>query len=318
MNRIILAVLLCMNVATSCARAEWPDRPVTIVAPFAAGGSADFLARLIADRLHAEFRQTVAVENKAGAGGSIGAAFVAKAQADGYTLLVGSVSTHAINPAMSKLSFDPNADFEAVVLIAGLPNLLVVTPSVPARSVPELIAYLKANPGKATFASAGIGTSQHLAGELFRMRTGLTMTHVPYKGAGEIMAAVIAGEVTLSFNNMVSAWPAAKAGQVHALAVTSLEGNASAPGVPTVAETLPGFDATSWFGLFAPKGTPAQVVERLARSVTAILNDPEIGRKLADVGAVPVPLTGAAFARFLADEQAKWRQTVDAAGLKQQ
>jgi len=315
---LVCVALLLASSAPSYAQASWPERPVTIVSPFAAGGTADFLARLVADHMQREFQQTFVVENKTGAGGSIGAGLVARAQPDGYTLLVGSVATHAINPLLSKLPFDPSADFEAITLIARLPNLLVVTSSVPAKSVPELVAYLKEHPDKATFGSAGNGTSQHLAGELFRLRTGAAMTHVPYKGASEIMAGLIGGEITLSFNNMVNAWPAAKDGQVRAIAVTSLERNSSAPDVPTMAESLSDFEATTWFGLFAPKGTPAAVVDKLATSVAATLAEPEVLKRLNDVGAVAAPVARQEFTRFIADEQSKWRQIVEAAGLKQQ
>jgi len=317
-RRLVCVALLFASLSPTYARADWPERPVTIISPFAAGGTADFLARLIADHMQREFKQTFVVENKTGAGGSLGAGLVARALPDGYTLLVGSVATHAINPLLFKLPFDPSNDFEAITLIARLPNLLVISPSVPAKTVPELVAYLKANPDKATFGSAGNGTSQHLAGELFRMRTGASMTHVPYKGAGEIMAALIGGEITLSFNNMVNAWPAAKDGQVRAIAVTSLERNSSAPDVPTMAESLSGFEATTWFGLFAPKGTATHVVERLAASVAATLAQPEVLKKLNDVGAVAAPLPRQEFARFISDEQSKWRQIVEAAGIKQQ
>jgi tripartite-type tricarboxylate transporter receptor subunit TctC len=319
----VFRILLCFALFVAClapsyARAGWPERPVTIVAPFAAGGTADLLARLVADHMQRELKQTFVVENKTGAGGSIGSGLVARAQPDGHTLLLGSVATHAINPLLSKLPFDPSTDFEGISLIARLPNLLVVTSSIPVKTVPELVAYLKEHPDKATFGSAGNGTSQHLAGELFRLRTGVTMTHVPYKGASEIMTGLIGGEITLSFNNMVNAWPAAKNGQVRAIAVTSLERNASAPDVPTMAESLSDFEATTWFGLFAPNGTPAPVVEQLASSVATTLAEPEVQKKLHDVGAVAAPLTGEAFTRFIANEQSNWRQIVEAAGLKQQ
>jgi tripartite-type tricarboxylate transporter receptor subunit TctC len=315
---LLCVTLFVASLAPSYAQAGWPERPVTIVSPFAAGGTADFLARLIAEHMQREFKQTFVVENKTGAGGSIGAGLVARAQPDGHTLLLGSVATHAINPLLSKLPLDPLADFEAITLVARLPNLLVVRSSTPVKTVPELVAYLKEHPEKATFGSAGNGTSQHLAGELFRLRTGAAMTHVPYKGASEIMMGLIGGEITLSFNNMVNAWPAAKDGQVRAIAVTSLERNASAPEVPTMAETLPNFEATTWFGLFAPKGTSAQVVERLTASVVTTLAEPEVLKKLNDLGAVAAPLAGEAFTRFLSNEQSKWRQIVEAAGLKQQ
>lgn len=316
---LFIAALLLAGSAVSPAQAgEWPERQITLVAPYAAGGTADFLGRLLAERMQHAFKQTVIVENKTGAAGSIGAAHVAKAPADGYTLLVGSVATHAINPHMSQLAFDPVADFEPIILIARLPNLLVVNPSVPAKTVAELITWLKANPDKATYGSSGSGTSQHLSAELFSQRTNLRMTHVPYKGAGEIMTALIAGEVNLSFNNMINAWASAKQGLVRPLAVTSLERNASAPDVPTVAEELAGFDATSWFGLFAPKGTPQAALDKLASLAGATLSDPEVVKKLSDVGAVASPVPGARFAEFIAAERAKWGTIVVSAGLKQQ
>jgi tripartite-type tricarboxylate transporter receptor subunit TctC len=317
---LFIACLLLAGSAVAPAQAagQWPERPVTLVAPYAAGGTADFLGRLLAERMQPELKQTVIVENKTGAAGSIGAALVAKAPPDGYTLLIGSVATHAINPHISQLAFDPIRDFEPIILIARLPNLLVVNPSVPAKTVAELITWLKANPDKATYGSSGSGTSQHLSAELFSQRTNLRMTHVPYKGAGEIMTAVIAGEVNLSFNNMINAWSSAKQGLVRPLAVTSLERNASAPEVPTVAEELAGFDATSWFGLFAPKGTPAAVLERLAGLAGTILADAEVAKKLSDVGAVASPVPGARSAEFIAAEREKWGTIVVSAGLKQQ
>ena len=243
---------------------EWPARTVTIVVPFSAGGTADLFARLLATHMQQKLGGSFIVENRAGAGGNIGAGAVAKATPDGYTLLLGTVSTHAINQFMySNMLFDPAKDFPPVSLIARLPNVLVVNPKIPAKTPAELVAYLKANPDKLTYASSGVGTSIHLAAELFKIKTGTTMTHVPYRSSGEVMQNVTAGHVDLAFDNMTLAWPQAKAGNVRALAVTSLERSATAPDLPTMDETFKGFEATSWHGLFAPAGTPKPIVDKL-------------------------------------------------------
>jgi tripartite-type tricarboxylate transporter receptor subunit TctC len=308
---------MALAVSLAPARADdWPKGPVTIVAPFAAGGTADVLARILAENLQKDSGLSVIVENRPGAGGGIGAAHVAKAKPDGTILLVGTVSTHAINQFVyPQLAYDPEKDFEPISLLTQLPNLLVVNNAVPAKTVPELIAYLKDNPDK-TFGSAGTGTSQQLSAELFKQLTGTRMTHVPYKGGGEIMAALAGGEINLSFNNMTAAWPMAKAGDVRPIAVTSLERNPTAPEVPAVAETLPGFNATSWFGLYAPKGTPQPIVDQLVRFVKATLEKPEITAKLLAVGGVPAPMTSPEFSRFMIAERAKWKDIVAAAAIK--
>ncbi|WP_245296821.1 MULTISPECIES: tripartite tricarboxylate transporter substrate binding protein [Rhodomicrobium] len=290
---------------------------MTIVSPFAAGGTADVLARILAEHLQKTTGHPVIVENKVGAGGGIGAAFVAKAKPDGLTLLVGSVSTHAINQFVyAQLPYDPEKDFEPISLLAQLPNLLVVNKSLPAKTVPELIAYVKANPDTLTFGSAGTGTSQQLSAELFKQLTGTKMTHVPYKGGGEIMAALVGGEISLSFNNMTAAWPMAKSGDVRPLAVTSLKRNPTAPDVPTVAETIPGFEATSWFGFYAPKGTPKPVIDSLVSFTRATLTRPDIAEKLLAVGAVASPMTPAEFSAFMVAERKKWKDIVSSAGIK--
>lgn len=318
MLRLLYSALVALAISVIPARsAEWQQAAVTIVSPFAAGGTADLLSRILAENMQAAFAQSVIVENKVGTGGAIGAAYVAKAKPDGYTLLVGSVATHAINQFVyPQLPFNPETDFEPISLIAVLPNLLVVSRSIPVKSVPELIDYLKANPGKLTYGSAGSGTSQHLAGELFKRLTGATMTHVPYKGAGEIMAALAGDQISLSFNNMTNAWPMAKAGEVRPLAVTSLKRNPTAPGVPTVAETIPGFEATSWFGLYAPKGTPQPVIDKLVGFVKVTLQKPEIMERLQVIGSIASPLPPAEFGPFMTAERKKWAEIVKAAGIK--
>ena len=233
--------------------------------PFSAGGTTDMFARIFAQGLQQKYGTPFIVENRAGAGGNIGAAAVARAAKDGYTLLVGTVSTHAINPFIYKnLQHDTEKDFQPVSLIARLPNLLVVNPKVPAKTVAELVDHLKKNAGKLSYGSSGAGTSTHLASELFQIKTGTKMVHVPYRSSGDVMNALMGGHIDLAFDNMTLAWPQAKAGTMRAIAVTSTERSATAPEVPPVADTLAGFDATSWHGVFAP-GRHAEAGGRQAR-----------------------------------------------------
>jgi tripartite-type tricarboxylate transporter receptor subunit TctC len=259
------------------------------------------------------------VENRAGAGGNIGTAAVAKANKDGYTLLVGTVSTHAINPYLYKsLPYDTEKEFQPVSLFARLPNLLVVHPRIPAKTLPEVVAHLKANDGKLSYGSSGVGTSIHLAAELFQIKTGTKMTHVPFRSSGEVMNNLIGGHIDLAFDNMTSAWPQAKANKVVAIAVTSLERSAIAPEVPTMSDTLKGFDATSWHGLFAPAGTPQAIVDQISADVKAIFNSPEVLKSLSEVGAVSSPMTPKEFSDFIATERTKWQDVVKASGATAQ
>ncbi|MDC7786204.1 tripartite tricarboxylate transporter substrate binding protein [Rhodoplanes sp. TEM] len=322
-----VAAVLLAGTATAAAQspaaqpgppAAWPTRQVTIVVPFTAGGTTDMFARIFANAMQQKTGTPFVVENRAGAGGNIGSTVVARAPKDGYTLLVGTVSTHAINAFVYKsMPHDVEKDFQPVSLFARLPNLLVVNPKLPVKTVAELTDYLKKNPDKLVFGSSGVGASNHLAGELFKIRTGTTMTHVPYRSSNEIMNNLIGGHIDLAFDNMTLAWPQAKSGTVRAIAVTSLERSPVAPDVPTIAETLPGFDATSWHGLFVPAGTPRPVVDRLAAETKAIFSTPEVQKMLADVGAVAAPNTPEAFATFLAAERKKWQEVVKAAGVQQ-
>jgi tripartite-type tricarboxylate transporter receptor subunit TctC len=296
---------------------EWPTKQVNFIVPFSAGGTTDLFGRLLAQHMHKSFGQPFIVENRAGAGGNLGAAAVAKAAPDGYTFLIGTVSTHAINPFLySKLPYDTVKDFQPVSLIARLPNILVVHPSLPANTVQELIAHLKANPDKLSYGSSGAGTSIHLAAELFKIRTGTTMTHVPFRSSGDIMNNLTGGHINLAFDNITLAWPQVKAGRLRALAVSSTERSAIAPDVPTVAETLPGFDATSWHGVFAPAGTPRPIVEKMAAEMKRILELPETREKLAELGAVASPMTPEQFAAFIGAERTKWQEVVKASGAK--
>lgn len=316
LDRILIVFIISLLPAQ--AFAKWPERTITIVSPFGAGGTADFLARLMAAELEKRLKQTIVIENKTGAGGVIGAAHVARAQPDGYTLLMGSIATHAIGPAVKKsLPYDAMKDFAHVILVAEVPNLLIVNPSLPVKTVADLVEYAKQAKKPLTYASAGAGTSQHLGAELFIRKTGVQMTHVPYKGAGDIVKAVVSGETDLSFNNFPASWATAKdsSEQARAIAVTSLSRSPAAPEIPAISETIAGFEAGAWFGLFAPKGTDDAIVSQLADAVKGVLADPAIAAKFRDAGAVANPLAKANFAKFISDQLAKWKQVATESGI---
>jgi tripartite-type tricarboxylate transporter receptor subunit TctC len=295
----------------------WPQRTVSIVVPFAAGGSADLLGRLLAQHMQAKFNVPFVVENRGGAGGSIGTAVVAKAAADGHTLLIGTVSTHAINPSLyAHLSFDVEKDFTPISLLVRLPNLLVVNNDVPARTVPELVAWLKANEGKVSFGSSGNGTSSHLAAVMFQLATGTQMTHVPFRSTADEMNSMMGGSIQLAIDSMTTLWPLAKGSQVRAIAVSTPQRVAAAPDVPTIGETVKGFEATGWQGLYAPGGTPRPIVDKIAAEVKRIFNEPQVATALANVGGEPAPMTPDAFAEFVRTERTKWAEVVKAAGVR--
>ena len=308
---IVLAVILPAKAE------EWPTRQVTVIVPFAAGGTTDLFARVLAEHLEKNLGKSFVVENKAGAGGNIGTTFVSKAAGDGYTIEVGTVSTHAINPALYKtLPHDTVKDFQPVSLISRVPNILVTAKNFPPNSVQELVEYAKANPGKVTYGSSGSGTSIHLAAEMFKMRTGIQMTHVPYRGSGELVAAMLGGHIDLAFDNMPISWPHAKAGALKALAVTSAERSPAAPDLKTIGEIIPGYEASSWFGVFVPASVPRPIVDKLAAQIKQILEMPEVVKKLSDVGAKPEPMTPEAFTEFVSAERAKWADVVKASGAR--
>jgi len=320
MHRIVrmLVALAAAVVAAGVLAQAYPAKPVRIVVPFPAGGTTDILAREVAQRLSQTLGQPFVVDNRPGAGGNIGAELVAKSPADGYTFLMGTVGTHAINASLySKMPYDHVRDFAPVILVAGVPNVLEVNPSVPVNSVPELIAYAKANPGKLNFASSGSGTSIHLAGELFKVMTGVSMSHVPYKGSAPALADLAGGQVQLMFDNLPSSLQLIKAGKLRPLAVTSAQRSAALPDLPTVAEAgLPGFEATSWFGLLAPAGTPPDVIAKVNAEVAKWLASPEAKDKLASQGAIPAGGSAEDFTRHIAAETAKWQKVVKASGAR--
>ena len=295
----------------------WPQRQVTIVVPFAAGGSADLIARILQQHLQAKTGVPIVVENKSGAGGSIGAGFVAKAPADGYTLLIGTVSTNAINAFLySRLNFDVGRDFQAVSLLVRFPNLLFVNPKIPAKTVPELIAYLKAHDGQLNYGSSGIGTSSHLSVVMFELATGTRMTHIPFRSTAEEVNNMIGGQLDLAIDSMTTTWPFAEAGSVRALAVSTPQRAASAPELPTIGETLPGYEATAWQGLFAPAGTPRATIEAIAAQLNQIWKSPDVIKALQAVGAEPVTTTPDEFTAYTKTERTKWGEVVKAAGVK--
>jgi len=318
MRRFAAALATALALAAPAqAQDAWPQRQVTLVVPFTAGGSTDLIARILAQRMQANFGTPFVVENRAGAGGSIGTGAVAKAANDGYTLLVGTVSSNAINAFLyTKLTFDIDRDFQPVSLLATLPNLLFVNPKVRANSVPELVDYLKANEGTVNFGSSGIGTSSHLSSVMFQLATGTKMNHVPFRSTGEVMNSMIGGHIELAIDSMTTAWPHAKTGSVRAIAVTTPQRSATAPDLPTIGETVKGFQATAWQGLFAPAGTPRPIVDKLAAEAKRILELPDVAAQLKELGAEPAPLPPEPFAAFLKSERARWQEVVAASGAR--
>ena len=297
---------------------DYPSRPIRMIVPFPAGGTADLLARQIGQTMGEALRQQVVIENRTGAGGNIGADLAAKAKPDGYTLLMGTVSTHAINPNLyPNMPYDPVKDFAPVAMVARMPNLLVLHPSVPATNVAELIALAKARPGTLAFASAGNGTTQHLAGELFKKMADVDMIHVPYKGNAPAVTDLVGGQVQVMFDNIPVSLQQVRAGRLRALAVTGPARSPVLPQLPTVAEAaLPGYNITSWFGLYAPSGTSPQIIERLNREANKALSSVPIRRRLTDQGIEPAGGTPGQFAEFMRTELVKWGKIVRESGAR--
>jgi len=288
------------------------------VVPYPAGGPLDTVARLLGQKVSVAFEPLVNVDNRPGAGGNIGADFVAKSAPDGYTILMGAVATHAINPTLyGHIPYDPVADFIPITQVASTPNVLVVNPSVPAKDVREFVAYAKANPGKLNFGSGSTGSAGHLAGELFKTMAGVDMTHVPYKGAGPAMQDLVAGQIQLMFDNLASCLGQIRAGKVRALAVTTGKRTSLAPELPTIAESgLPGFDINAWFGVFAPARTPQPVVDLLYTEFTRALAMPDVRQKMVDLGAEPVGNKPAEFAAYIRSEKDRYARVIKASGAK--
>ena len=296
----------------------WPLQPIKIVVTFTSGGAPDILARILAEKWQQSLGVSVIVENKPGAGGNIGADFVAKSKADGYTLLLGTVGTQTINPYLySKIPYNAQKDFTSVSFLASTPNLLVVNKNVPVKNVQELIALAKAKPGELSFGSSGSGTSIHLSGELFKVLAGVDMQHIPYKGRASAIPDLLGGRIQMIFDNMPSALPLVKSGELKALGVTSLKRSASAPEIPTIAESgLPGFDSTSWFGLFAPANLPKSVLARINTETVKVMSSPEVKDKLFQLGLDSTPGTPEQLDKIVQAESKKWEKVVKESGAK--
>jgi len=315
-SRLILALVCVSSLAVVSARAaDYPTRPVHIIVGYPPGGSTDIVARLIGNWLSQRLGQQFIVENRAGAGNNIGTEQVTKAAPDGYTMLLVNPA-NTINASLyKKLNFNFLRDIDPVGNVIQVPNVMEVNPSVPAKTVPEFIAYVKANPDKVNVASSGNGTSIHLSGELFKMMTGIKMTHVPYKGSAPMLTDLLAGQVQVTFDNLPSSIGHIKAGKLRALAVTTAKRSPELPDVPTVAESVPGYEASAFFGFGVPHGTPKEIVDKLNHEINEALKDPGMLKKLGDLGGIPAPGTPDDFKTFLTAETAKWEKVVHAANL---
>jgi len=311
----VAAALALGGIAPAAAQAAYPSKVITIVVPFSAGGTTDILARVIGQYLGPELGQQVVVDNRAGAGGNIGAQAVARAAPDGHTLFMGTVGTHAINQSLyKKLGFDPVKDFAPISRVANVPNLLVANPQRPFKTVPELIAYAKANPGTIDFGSSGSGSSIHLSGELFKSMAKVDMQHVPYRGSAPAVSDLLGNQFAIMFDNLPSAIQHVRGGKLQAIAVTTPKRSPELPDVPTIGEFVPGYEATSWFGLLAPAKTPPAAIDKLHAALAKVMSNPEVKKKLSEQGAEPYVETPAQFAAFIQAETAKWGAVVKASG----
>jgi len=314
-RRLMLAVCGAVLVCGPVFAQGYPSHPVRIIVPFPAGGSNDIIARIVAQKLTERLGRSFLVENRGGAGGNIGAEAVATSEADGYTLLLTAPPPLTINKSLYKtLPFDPASSFAPVALIASVPIVLVVHPSLGVKNVAELVALAKAKPGKLNFGSSGIGSTNHLAGELLKTVAGIDIVHIPYKGAAPAMNDLLAGTIPMMFDNMPAVLPQVQGKTIDAIAVAGEKRADALPDVPTVAETLPGFEASAWFGLVAPAKTPAPVLEMLIKELDAILKLPDVRKRFSDLGAEPGRIAGDAFGSFLADETVKWAKIIQTSG----
>ena len=316
LSRLLALALLCIAAAVPARAADYPTRPVKWVVPYPPAGTTDVLARIVAQWLTEKLGQPFVIENKPGAGNNLGTEMVVKAPPDGYTMLLVNPA-NGINATLYKeLSFNVIRDIAPVAGIVRTPNVMEVTPSFPAKTVAEFIAYCKANPGKINMASSGSGTSVHLSGELFKSMTGCQMLHVPYKGAGPALTDLMGGQVDVIFDNLPSSVGHIKSGKLRALAVTSVERDPSMPDLPTIAETVPGYEATAWFGIGMPKGTPKDIIEKVNAEVNRALADPKMRARLAELGGKPIAGTPDDFGKVIAAETAKWEKVVISSGAK--
>lgn len=307
--RSLLAIGIVSMAPAAWAKDAYPDRPVKIVVPYPPGGTTDLLARAVAARLTDSLKQTFIVENRGGASGSIGTDAVARAAPDGYTLLMGTISTHGINPAIGKVPYDPIKDFQPITDVADTPNVLTVNPDTPFKTLGDVLKAARAKPGSITFGSTSPGGSPHMSGELLKALTGTDLVHVPYKGGGPMLIDLMGGQIQLGFDNLPSSMPHIKAGKIRPIAVTTTERWPQAPEIPTIAESgVQGYEVSAWFGLLAPAGTPKPIVEQLQKAVAGILKMPEVSAQLLELGAKPVGNTPEQFAAMIDAELQKWRK----------
>ena len=319
-EKLGIGMTLCASIAAAGALSayaqNYPDKAVRVVVPFAPGGSTDIVGRIMSQRLSERLKQSVVVDNRGGGGGNIGSDVAAKAQPDGYTLLIGTVGSLTINPSLYKrMPYDPLKDLTPIAYFGSTPNVLVVHPSLPVKSVRELVLLAKSKPGQLNYASAGTGGSVHLAGELFKSLAKVDMVHVPYKGSGPALIDLLGGQTQLMFSTMPPALPHVKSGRLRALGMTGSRRSPLVPELPTIAESgLPGYEITQWWGLLGPAGLPAAIVTRLNSDVNAVLQQPEVKARFANEGADTAPNTPAWFASYMKSEVAKWAKVVKASG----
>ncbi len=316
---IVFAAVGLSTVAATpvVAQSAYPARVVRLVVPFSAGGVADVLGRMLAQRLTTQYGQTMVVENRAGSGGHVGAEFVARAVPDGYTLMFGTIGIHAAYGVYSKLAYDPAKDLQPVIMLADMPNILVVHPSVPARNTKEFIALAKARPGELNFGTAGAGSSTHMIGELFKVVAGVNLTHVPYKGSAPAQADLLGGQIHVMFENLPVAIQQVRAGRLRAIGMTSRQRSLSMPDVPTIAESgLPEYEATAWFTIGAGAKVPTEIVRKLNGDIDAWLKAPDMQAKWKDMGVTPLGGSPDAAAKFFASETVKWNRVIKVAGIR--
>ena len=315
--RTLAAAALCLAGATAFAQADYPSKPVRYIVPFAPGGTTDILARIMGEHFQQAFKHPFLVENKAGAGGNIGAAEVARSAPDGYTILMGTPGTQAINQFLySKMPYNTEKDFAPVVFVASVPNVLAVHPSLGVKTLQELIARARAKPGSINFATPGAGTTGHLSTELLKSMAKIDLVHIPYKGSGPALQDLLAGQVQMTIDNLPSALAHIKSGKLIALGVTTAKPVAALPGVPTIASVVPGYEASSWFVTMAPAGTPAAIIAKLNTEANRILQKPEVKERFAQLGAEPVGGTPQELGKFIAAETVKWKEIARISGAK--
>ena len=318
LKTLAAATLLACGLGTAAAQETFPSKPITMIVPFSAGGTTDILARIVGQAMTVDLGQTIIIENKPGAGGNIGAQQASRAKPDGYTVFMGTVGTHAINQALyKKLPYDPAKDFTPLSRVATVPNLLVAHPSRPYKTVKEMIAFAKANPGEVTYGSPGSGASPHVSGALFQSLTGAEISHIPYKGSAPAISDLLGNQIAVMFDNMPSAIQHVRSGKLRAIAVTTAKRSPELPDVPTIAEAgVPGYEATSWFGLWAVAGTPAPVLDKLHASLSKVLKDPAVVKKINEQGGEITIDTPAQFDAFIKTEAAKWGKVVKESGAE--